>query len=157
VCRPLGSPERGFTLLEVMIVVVIMGIAAAIVAPTMQAGLRARELRSSVRTIAGALRGMQIDAVRTGKVQTLLLSPTRTDLVLTNGDRMVDLGEVARIRSVRGGEYRPTGELQVNFYPNGSTSGLALLIGDREAPGDAGFVIRVDPLIGLVTVRDASH
>jgi len=145
----------GFTLLELMIVLVIMGIAATVVIPPLQSGYRAREVRSTVRAMAGTLRAMQSDAVRTGKVQSLILDPIRNQVWFTPV-HVEYLGNVAQIRQLRGGEFQPGGGVQVNFYPNGSTSGLAIWISDRERPGDAGFVVRLDPLIGLVTVRDAA-
>jgi len=145
----------GFTLLEIMIVLVIMGIAATVVIPPLQSGFRAREVRSTVRAMAGTLRAMQTDAVRTGKVQSLVLDPIRNQVAFTP-THVEYLGNVAQIRQLRGGEFQPGGGVQVNFYPNGSTSGLAIWISDRERPGDAGFVVRLDPLIGLVTVRDAA-
>jgi hypothetical protein len=69
-------------------------------------------------------------------------------------DAVLELGEVAQLSQIRGGEVDPSGMVRVNFYPNGSTSGLDVVIDDRETPGDVGFVVSLDPLIGLVTIQD---
>ena len=55
---------------------------------------------------------------------------------------------------IRGGEVSPAGVVRVNFYPNGSTSGLDVVIDDRDTPADQGFVVSLDPLIGVVTIQD---
>ena len=55
---------------------------------------------------------------------------------------------------IRGGEVSPAGVVRVNFYPNGSTSGVDVVIDDRDTPADQGFLVSLDPLIGLVTIQD---
>jgi len=149
--------SRGFTLLEILIVLVIIAIAATVVAPSLESGFRARELRSAVRAVAGSLRGMQSDAIRSGKTGTLVIDPVRNALAVDQTARTIDLGDVAGIVQIHGGELAPGGVVRVNFYPNGSTSGLAVWIADRESPGDSSYVVRLDPLIGLVTVRDVAN
>jgi len=70
-----------------------------------------------------------------------------------DGDE-ISLGETARIMEVRGGELLPGGVVSVNFYPNGSNTGIDLLVGERGAPANEGFVIHADPLIGVISVGD---
>jgi len=151
--RAARPADAGFTLLEILIVLVIIAMAATLVAPAVDAGFRAREVRSAVRRIAGTMRTLQADAVRTGIVQGLAIDPSGDVLQVRNGAEIL-LGETARIMEVRGGELLPGGVVSVSFYPNGSNTGIDLLVGERGAPANEGFVIHADPLIGVVSVGD---
>jgi general secretion pathway protein H len=146
--------EHGFTFLEILLVVGIIAVAATLVAPAIDAGMRAREVRSAVRSVAATLRTVQSDAVITGRVQHLIIDPQENKLGVVERDAAVELGDVVQFSQIRGGEVDPSGMVRVNFYPNGSTSGLDVVIDDRETPGDVGFVVSLDPLIGLVTIQD---
>jgi general secretion pathway protein H len=68
------SGKAGFTLVEVMIVVAIIGIVAALGTPSMErlfSGLRAR---SAARSTADALRIARVEAIRTGNPHIVFLS-----------------------------------------------------------------------------------
>ena len=109
----------------------------------------------AARTLAGAMRSLQGDAIRTGQMQTLLIDPADNRLEVVNRSEAVEFGSAAQIGPMVGGERQPNGVVRVNFYPNGSTSGVSVLVGERGGSAREGFVVRADPLIGLVTIRDA--
>jgi Tfp pilus assembly protein FimT len=137
-----------------MIVIGIIAIAATLVAPAIDSGMRAREVRSAVRGVAATLRTMQSDAVISGHVQHLVIDPRANELRVEDRATSYALGSSTEMTRVRGGELDASGLVRVNFYPNGSTSGVDVVVDDREAPGDVGFVVSLDPLIGLVTIQD---
>lgn len=143
----------GFTLLEILIVLVIIAMAATLVAPAVDAGLRAREVRSAVRNVAGTMRALQAEAVQKGTVRRLAIHPV-DNAIEVEGREPIELGEVAHIGDVRGGELLSGGVVRVSFYPNGSNTGVDLLLGERGMPPSEGFVVRADPLLGLVTIVD---
>lgn len=151
--RPMHG-QAGFTFLEILLVVGIIAVAATLVAPAIDSGMRAREVRSSVRAVAATMRTMQAEAVTTGKVQHLVIDPQSNELRALERDAAIVLGESTQMSRVQGGEVDPSGVVRVNFYPNGSTSGVDVVVDDRETPGDVGFVIRLDPLIGVVSIGD---
>ncbi|MFM7143696.1 MAG: prepilin-type N-terminal cleavage/methylation domain-containing protein [Alphaproteobacteria bacterium] len=143
----------GFTMLEILIVLVIIAMAAALVAPAIDGGLRAREVRSAVRRVAGTLRGLQGQAIQSGKPRRAVLDASSGQLV-PEGAPPVEMAPNVRIGQVGGGEVLADGSVQVTFYPNGSNSGVDVLIGDRELPLNEGYVVRLNPLLGMVTVED---
>jgi general secretion pathway protein H len=150
-----GLGTRGFTLIEIVIALVIAGMAVALVAPAIQAGLRQREVRSAVRTVAGAMNALKSDAVRKGKPQELVLDPLENQLQVPGREESVKLGDVARMARLQGGIVDSTGVTRVRFFPNGSNTGVTLVVGDPEAPVTDSFVVQLDPLIGLVSVQGA--
>ena len=145
---------RGFTLIEIIVTMVIVGMAMALVAPAISSGSRARDVRSAVREVTGAMRSLQTEAVRTGQPQSLMVFVEENRIELEGFSREVTIGDAAALRQVAGGERDSFGLARVRFFPNGSTSGLQLLIGDRDYPAELGYLVSVDPLIGLVTVSD---
>ena len=145
---------RGFTLIEIIVAMVIVAMAMALVAPAIDSGMRAREVRSAVREVSGTFKSLQTEAIRTGRSQSVLISIEENSMKIEGRGRSVEFGDVAILRDLEGGEFGPLGRSRVRFHPNGSTSGVALLIGDRENPAELGYVIAVDPLIGHVRVLD---
>ena len=133
-------------MLEIMIVLVIIAMAATLVAPAIDGGLRARDVRSAVR-------GLQAASVQTGKLRRVLIDVSSGAMELDDG-KPVDIAPSVRIGQVDGGEMLVDGSVQVTFYPNGSNTGVDLLIGDRELPLNEGFVVRLNPLLGMVSVED---
>lgn len=145
---------RGFTLIELIVVLFIIAMAAALVGPAIDSGMRTREVRSAVRALASAVRTMQGDAVRTGKVQILVLDPAQNVIGVDGTDRAISLGEVARLAELSDVTVDASGVARVRFFPNGSNTGLSVLVDDPDRPEDLGYVVHVDPLIGSVTVLD---
>lgn len=146
--------EAGFTFLEIMIVIGIIAVAATLVAPAIDSGMRARQVRSAVRGVAATMRTMSSDAVITGQTQHLVIDQQGNELRADGHDTTFPLGDGTLISRIHGGELDASGTVRVNFYPNGSTSGVELVVDDRETPNDVGFLISLDPLIGLVTIED---
>lgn len=137
-----------------MIVISIIAVAATLVAPAIDSGMRAREVRSAVRGVAATLKTLQSDAVISGHIQHLVIDPQENVLRVEDRDASFALGKSTQMTRIRGGEVSPAGVVRVNFYPNGSTSGLDVVIDDRDTPADQGFVVSLDPLIGVVTIQD---
>lgn len=146
--------ESGFTFLEILLVVGIIAVAATLVAPAIDSGMRAREVRSAVRGVAATLKTMQSDAVISGRIQHLVIDPQENQLRVEDRDASYTLAPSTQMTRIRGGEIGPAGVVRVNFYPNGSTSGVDVVIDDRDTPADMGFLISLDPLIGVVTIQD---
>ena len=147
------ADAAGFTLIELVIVLVIVGLGAALVAPAIDSGMRMREVRSGVRALAAAFKTMQSEAIQSGKVQVLLIDPIDNQLVVEGTERSIGLVRLAKFGDVM---VDAMGVARVRFFPNGSNSGVSVLIDDAESPENLGYVVRLDPLIGSVEVLDES-
>ena len=90
--RPHQS-DAGFTLPEKMVVVAIIGIAAAIAVPSVLATLNRAKVKQTMAEIRSALNETQREAIRGNKICTLTLNFVEgkiTGPCLVSGDRMLD-------------------------------------------------------------------
>ena len=151
--RDARARQGGFSLFELIVVLMVVAVASGFAAPAIQSGWRAREVRSGTRTLAGLMRGLRERAVRQGVEQELVLDPDGQ--TFSWGDKESTLPGGATITAIRGGWPDQDGRVHVLFYPNGGSSGVAFIIGQAE--GDSlQFGVRVDPLLGSVVVEDAT-
>ncbi len=77
--------EQGFTLLELMIVVTIVGILGAIATPSFLAMNNTAKVNDALNTVQGALQEAQRQAMRNGKQCQLTINTTTNKITGTNG------------------------------------------------------------------------
>jgi general secretion pathway protein H len=143
--------QRGFTLLEVIVVLVIGAIAYSLLLGIPFRGASTSDLKASARTIASGLRMAQTMAITTRRDATLTVDveareytlpgetaartlPKGIDLKLFTAQTVVTSGSKGAIR----------------FYPDGSSTGgrITLSIGERK------YLVDVDWLTGRVSIED---
>jgi general secretion pathway protein H len=146
--------ESGFSLFELIVVLMIVAIASGLAAPGIQSGWRSREVRTGTRDLAAIMRGLRERAVRRGVEQELVLEADGQTYSWTDGTE-TSLPGGATITGIRGGWRDQDGRVRVIFYPNGGSSGVSLVV--AQADGDSlSFNVRVDPLLGSVVIQDAT-
>jgi general secretion pathway protein H len=133
----MASAQRGFTLLEMLVVIVLISIAAGLVGFGLQQGLRAAKERQAVGQIVEALRSTRARAIVSGTTESTVF----------------DLRNLSVQAPGRPKKHWPAG-LQVtlhtaeqagsavDFYPDGSSTGGNLLLanGSRRWRIDIGWL-----------------
>lgn len=148
--------SRGYTLIEVMAVLLILALAAGVVAPSVGRGLDGIRLRAEVAGVASFLRAAREQAVTHHTPYEVTVEPESRLLVLrvsghdpargADGVRATKrLSAIARI------EAEPAART-VFFFPEGWSSGGRFRI---AAPGPLVYVVTVDALTGRVTTRQS--
>lgn len=145
------SHARGVSLLELLVVLAIMALVAALVLPTFGAGVSSSELRSSARQLAAGLRAARSEAVSQRRETFLVLDlegrrfkvdrdprehalPPRIDMKLFTAQRDIVDAKTGAIR----------------FFPDGGSNGGRITV----ASGERKFDVDVDWLTGRVAILE---
>ena len=149
-CRDDGcSGEQGFTLIEVMCVVAILALLAAIVVPTMPRGTSRARLESYAVAMAALLKADRNAALRRQtQITTEVNAASRSirsgatgRVVMVPGDVTFDAALVARCNQ------RPAGS-EIRFFPSGMSCGGVIAL----SRSSIGYEVRVNWLTGGVEI-----
>ncbi len=143
--------SRGFTLLELLVVMAILALVIAVV-PSFFSGSKARtEVRSAAHTVAAALRETRSRAITYNHSETFTIDVEA---------RIFRSGSAGAVRGLPEGLnvvlYTATSERvgqavgNIRFFPDGSSVGG----GVRLSNGKNQYVVLVDWLTGSVVVRE---
>ncbi|HEU4812959.1 MAG TPA: GspH/FimT family pseudopilin [Xanthomonadaceae bacterium] len=139
---------RGFTLLETLLVVAILALAAALAAAAVTGGFRGMELRSTAKEMAANLRYTRARAISTGQPQPFTVDLDAHAWTAPNG-RDGEIPERLSVEFTGAREVQPAeGVGAILFFPDGAATGGRI----RLALDDAAWDIDVAWLTGEVTV-----
>jgi prepilin-type N-terminal cleavage/methylation domain-containing protein len=133
------SGDSGTTLIESLVVVAIVGLAAAIGFPRLQQALATVSRRETVSAVAAELREARAAALRADR--------PRQFVVARDGRAYAGPGSGA-VRTAWGVELRPTSSRMIAFFGDGSSTGGALWV---SAQGRS-TLVRVSPATGAISV-----
>ena len=163
---------RGFTLLELLVVLVLVSLMTALVAPRLAGTLAGTSAGASVKRIAAALRYARNHAASEKAVYVAAFhretsrvavgkmpepahgrpAPETGELLLID-PRVFTLARGVRIESVMtaSGERDDRDPTGIVFYPNGASSGGKVVVADEK---DREAVLSVDPVMGTVRLEE---
>lgn len=130
------TAEAGFTLVEVLAVLAIIALTAALAMPSPAGSRHHHALKASAIELASALKSARAAAIRTNSEQTLTID-TSLRSIMSEGRapvRLASANVALELLTIRSEEIGPsTGRLR--FYPDGSSTGgrVVLRLGQREA------------------------
>ncbi len=160
--------KEGFSLIELMVVLILMSLSIALVTPSLSRFSRTVELKAAAKKVSTILRYCRSEAVNKGQVyQTLFDSnsrevrvqsmalnverdekkeekPTQKTYILPEGIRMKEVDHLSSQSS--------PGSPLMEFYPNGGSTGGTILLDSQDR---IGYKIKVDFLTGMVKVERA--
>jgi len=145
---------RGYSLMELVVVLAILAVAVALVAPAVGRTVDDVRVRAELAGVAGFLRAAREQAVTRRQTLEVALDPESRLLLLRRpgreGEAPVQASRaVSALLRVEADPAMP----RVTFLPHGMSSGARFTI---EAPGPRAYVITVDPLTGRVTTQRAA-
>ena len=120
-------------MLETLLVVAILALAAALAAAAVTGGFRGAELRATAKEIAANLRYTRARAISTGQPQSFTVDPEAHAWTAPNG-RDGDIPERLTVTFSGAREVQPTeGVGAVVFFPDGAATGGRLRLGLDDA------------------------
>ena len=143
--------QRGFSLLEVLVVIVIIGLSYALLPKMFYSGVSGAELRSNVRAVATGLRLARDAAINTRREAVLTLDLDQRSFTVQNDTRVHKLNEALDVKLYTSQADLITEKVgAIRFYPDGSSNGGRVTM----AAGERAFEVDVDWLTGHVTIND---
>jgi general secretion pathway protein H len=159
--------KKGFTLIELMMVIFIIGISMALVSPSLSRFSKTAELKSTAQKIAAILRNSRSEAVNKGRIYQVLFNADVREVKVRwmkvneeekEGEEKKDLpatpvypfpeGIFIKEVELKGTQY--DSELPaIEFYPNGGSNGGSFLLEDEDHKG---YRIKVHFLTGMVEI-----
>ncbi|MDM8525202.1 prepilin-type N-terminal cleavage/methylation domain-containing protein [Desulfococcaceae bacterium HSG8] len=150
------SGDKGFSLLELLVVLVLMSLVSALVAPRLSGSLDSMNSKTTARKIAASLRYARSQAASQGITHIAVFDGVKKRLTITTSPeapedeadraKIYDLPGEIRMEG-RGADHIRTDPFQIAFYPSGSSSGGEIFITDEK---ERLYKITVDFITGTV-------
>ena len=143
--------QRGFTLIEMVVVIVLIGLAYALLPKLAFGGVSGPELKSNVRAVATGLRMTRDTAINSKREATLTLDLDAHVFRVQNDARVHKLNEKIDVKL-----YTSQADLvsekigSIRFFPDGSSNGGRVTVG----AGGRDFAVDIDWLTGRVTISE---
>lgn len=142
-----GRKHRGFSLLELLVVLIIVALMATVVGVSISRSISGAEVRSASRDLTAALRYTRGQAILTRSEKTLSVDVEKREYQAPDKP-VVTIPEDMTIRLLTAQTER-TGESAgtIRFFPDGSSTGgkVTLAAGERE------WVVNVGWLTGEIS------
>lgn len=133
---PAARGASGVSLLEMLLVVLLIAIGAALAAMVLTGGLAGMKLRTEAREIAAQLRYTRAQALRTGRMQRFVIEPERHRWT-AGGDHHGDIPRDLGIAFTGAREFQQQqGQGAIVFFDDGGSSGGRIRLSARSAHWD---------------------
>jgi prepilin-type N-terminal cleavage/methylation domain-containing protein len=162
--------ERGFSLIELIIVLILFGLSFSLATPSLSRLSKAMELKGAVKKVTAILHNFRSEAVNKGKVYQVIFDTELREIRVQSPETeesKEEEKEQDEKRTFRPKTYfMPGGILMkeievaspqypldvpsIEFYPNGGSNGGSLVL---DTEGRKGYKIKVHFLTGMVEVE----
>ena len=147
--------SAGYTLLELVVVLVVAALAAAVIAPRLFSGDESVGARTAGLNLATALRRARADAIKFNRETVLRIDANAATLTTGDGSAAGTVADGFAIRLlIAEGERTGDASGGIRFFPDGSSTGGRVTLSRDGADGEPDVVVGVDWLTGRVEVKD---
>ena len=139
-------PQRGFTMLELLAAVTIVGLLLAVTVPASARFYESMQYRQAVRDVVTALASARYSAVNSGRAQDVSVDPAANSIEFNGQATLLPEAINIAVHSTR--ELNRDRVGVIRFYPEGGSSGGDI---DLERDNGTGVRISIDWLMGRVS------
>lgn len=163
ILSPRSSGEEGYTLIEIAVVIVLIGVILLMAIPRVQDTLTSDRMRSAVRNLSGTARELKASAVREQVDHLLHLDLDRRVLWSTRDDMTAETRTIrrSRARSLPSGVRiadvaladegkKNQGEVIIRFFSQGYVQPAAIHLTDEERT----MTLIFQPFLSTFEVQD---
>jgi type II secretion system protein H len=170
--------DRGFTLIELVIVLILLSLSVALVTPSFSRFAKRVELKTCAQKISAILRYFRSESIQKGKVHQVLFDVElrevkvrvvereetegeereeekgkreKEEAVLLEKRYVLPVGIQMKEVKIPSPEY-PSDLPAIEFYPTGGSNGGTILL---EMEGQKAFRVKVHFLTGMVEIEEA--
>ncbi|MBY0562352.1 GspH/FimT family pseudopilin [Hyphomicrobium sp.] len=145
-----GNHAAGFTLLEVLAVMVVVGMMVVALSAFNRPGTAALELKAAAIETASRLRDLRSTAIARGKDRVAIIDVNARRVAFDDGRAPVTINRAIAVDvTAAESERRSPTTSGIRFFPNGSSTGATIkLSSERQA-----YEVRVNWLTGRVSTR----
>ena len=142
---------RGFTLMEILVVMVIAGLMIALVPPLFSGAVSGTKLKGSVRDLAVVLRETRSQAIITNSEQIVRLDLETPRYRVGSAEPRAFPEDVAiAVELVSGARVAETAQHVLRFFPDGSSSGELITL----SGGNRAYYLQLNWLTGSITITE---
>ncbi|MDR2244249.1 MAG: GspH/FimT family pseudopilin [Burkholderiales bacterium] len=154
-CRAVRGNARGFTLLEMMVVLVLLTIIMAAALPILLGdGPSDSEMRSAARQLAAAARHARSEAVAQRRETLLVLDLENRRFKIDEDPREYQLSEAIVLTLFTAQTDQVSDTIgSIRFFPDGGSNGGRITVGAGES-SDHKYEVDVDWLTGRVAILE---
>jgi general secretion pathway protein H len=167
---------KGFTLLELLVVLVIISLSSALVVPRLAGSMSNLNLRTACKRVAASLRYARTRAAAEKNPYSAVFDFQRGTLSIADSRYFADESEDAGLEGPEKEEYVPktyllppevileqasrgelkadSGSFEVTFFPSGSCSGGEIILANKRGRR---YTVSVDFITGSVRVREGAE
>lgn len=147
----------GFTLLELLLVMFIIGLSAALSIPVVGSSIDSLKIKSAAKNLSTILKHARNTAIAEKQPYTVQIKPQENMVFLApflkpESKKEIKLSEKAKIAKVT--RFNAPAELEektITFYPRGNSSGGSITI--HDANDRPAYIINIEPATARVKVE----
>jgi general secretion pathway protein H len=142
---------RGFTLIEVMVVMAVLALMLVLISPTFSTGVTGVSLKAAARTLAGSLRHARSRAIALNEEVALAIDVETRRYAIVGGNTSGKLPGEGEIRLFTAqSELIDATSGTIRFFPDGGSTGGGVTFID----GERRYRVLVDWLTGQTSIHD---
>ncbi len=142
---------RGFTILELLVVLAIVSLVMAIALPRLSGTVTTSELRSAARSLAAGMRWARSEAIYTNRPINFQVDVNGRRFGMTQKGSMRSLPENARVTLFTArSQLLDEDKGYIRFFPDGSSSGGRVTLATKRLTQ----YVDVDWLTGRISIQD---